>query len=133
MADISYRCYLVKCRRYVNKKHFNQHINPSIVKFKCYYMCNLSITLQQKTWSEIISFFLRYQSGYRFTEGLTRNFKLMHTYNEWNIKSLNYIQHNFWFQPSFLFYWTQSFTFFDMINGLKVIKIWNDCVTLHFA
>jgi len=25
------------------------------------------------------------------------------------------------------------FTFFDMISGFKVIKIGNDCVTLHFA
>jgi len=25
------------------------------------------------------------------------------------------------------------FNFFDMISGLKVIKIGNDCVTLHFA
>ena len=131
MAEISYRCYLVKCRRYVNKKHFNQNINPSIVKFKCYYMCNLSITLQQKTWSEIIWFFLRYQSGYRFTKGLTRNFKLMHTYKAWMKYKIPQLY------PTELFistlYWTQSFTFFDMINGLKVIKIWNDYVTLHFA
>mgnify|MGYP007133283830 CR=1 FL=1 len=48
---------------------------------------------------------------------------------EYNIKSLNYIQNNFIFQASFLL----SFTMFDMISGLKVIKIGNDCITLQFA
>ena len=42
------------------------------------------------------------------------------------------IQQNYRFQASFLFYWTKAFTFFDMISGLKVIQIGNDCVTLHF-
>ena len=59
---------------------------------------------------------------------LRTNFK-----REYNVKSLNYIQHNFRFQASFVFYWTMSFYYFYMISDLKVIKIGNDCVTLQFA
>ena len=46
---------------------------------------------------------------------------------KYNIKSPNYIQQNYSFQASFLFFWTMSFTCY------YVIKIGNDCVTLHFA
>ena len=73
-------------------------------------------------------------AGYCFTEGLTQNLNLRtHFKLEYNIKSLNYIQKSFRFQASFLFYWTMSFTMFDKVSGFKVIKIGNDCVTLHFA
>ena len=74
-----------------------------------------------------------YLPGYRFTKGLTQNLNL-HTNLKlkYILKSLNYVQQNFSFLASFLFYWT-VFYFFDMISGLKVIKIGNDCVTLHFA
>ena len=72
--------------------------------------------------------------GYRFTKGLTQNLNLRRHFKlEYNVKSLNYIQQNFRFQASFLFCWTLSFYFFDMISGLKVIKIENECVTLQFA
>ena len=50
--------------------------------------------------------------GYRFTKGLTQNLNLRTNLKlEYNIKSLNYIQHNFRFQASFLYYWTISFSF----------------------
>jgi len=50
--------------------------------------------------------------GYRLTKGLTQNLNLRtHLKLEYNIKSLNYMQHNFRFQASFLYYWTMSFTF----------------------
>ena len=72
--------------------------------------------------------------GYQFTKGLMQNLNLCTNLKlEYNIKSLNYIQQNLSFQASFLFYWTMSFTFLDMIRGLKVIKLGNDCVTLNFA
>ena len=52
----------------------------------------------------------RYTPGYRFTKGLTQNLNLHTNLKlEYNIKSLNYIQQNFKFQASFLFYWTMSF------------------------
>ena len=47
-----------------------------------------------------------------FTKGLTQNLNLRNNIKlEYNIKSLNYIQPNFRFQASFLYYWTMSFTF----------------------
>jgi len=71
-------------------------------------------------------------SGYHFTKGLTQNlstnFKL-----EYNIKSLNYIQQTLRFQALVLILLNYVFYFFDMISGLKVIKIGNDLVTLHFV
>ena len=43
--------------------------------------------------------------GYRFTKGLMHNLNLRTNLKlEYNIKSLNYIQQNFRFQASFLFY-----------------------------
>jgi len=49
---------------------------------------------------------------YRFSKGLWQNLNLRtHLKLEYNKKSLNYIQQNFSFQASFLFYWTMSFTF----------------------
>jgi len=58
-------------------------------------------------------------AGYRFTKGLTQNLNLCTNLKlEYNIRSLNYIQHNFRFQASFLnywtsflYYWAMSFTF----------------------
>ena len=50
--------------------------------------------------------------GYRFTKGLTQNLNLRTNLKlKYNIKSLKYIQPNFRFQASFLYYWTMSFTF----------------------
>ena len=87
----------------------------------------------QQTTSTIIQNFQK-TTGYRFTKGLTQNLNLRTNLKlEYNIKSLNYIQKSFRFQASFLFYGTMSFPFFDMISDLKVIKLGNDCVTLHFA
>ena len=49
---------------------------------------------------------------YRFTKGLTQNLNLRTNLKlKYNINSLNYIQPNFRFQASFLYYWTMSFTF----------------------
>jgi len=51
----------------------------------------------------------------------------------YNIKSLNYIQQTFSVQALFLHCILLSYVFylFDMISGLKLIKIRNDCVTLR--
>ena len=75
-------------------------------------------------------------SGYRFTKGLTQNLNLRTNLKlKYNIRSLNYIQPNFRFQASFLYYWTMSFTFstWSVVSGLKVITVGNNCVTLQFA
>ena len=53
---------------------------------------------------------------YRFTKGLTQNVNLRtHLKLEYNIKSLYF-----------------DFYFVYMISDFKVIKLGNDCVTLHF-
>ena len=75
-------------------------------------------------------------SGYNFTKWLTQNLNLRtHLKLEYNIISLNYIQQNFSFQASFLhcilLCYGVFLYLFDMISGLKVIKIRNECVTLR--
>jgi len=45
------------------------------------------------------------RTWFHFTKGLTQNLNLRtHLKLEYNIKSLNYIQHNYNFQASFIFY-----------------------------
>ena len=65
-------------------------------------------------WLGFVSFWreLLKVQGYRFPKGLTQNLNLRTNLKlEYNTKSLNYIQQNFRFQASFLFFWTMSFTF----------------------
>ena len=83
----------------VNNKSFQIHqMGPKTPKVD---LKTLQIALLQKL-----------HSGYRFTKELTQNLNLRKNIKlEYNIKSLNYIQHNFRFQASFLYYWTMSFTF----------------------
>ena len=60
----------------------------------------------------VLGFLMERPPGYRFTKGLTQNLNLRTNLKlKYKIKSLNYIQPNFRFQASFLYYWTMSKTF----------------------
>ena len=110
----------------ISKVYWVWHVTCYMLIWNWYF--NISLQVLSRYYSLFYSFYLFgtffrmlkngytsrgcWSPGYRFTKGLTQNLNLRTNWKlKYNIKSLNYIQPNFRFQASFLYYWTMSFTF----------------------
>mgnify|MGYP007091345658 CR=1 FL=1 len=105
-----------------------QSLKHNILRFMHEFLCAQSTTLScyKGCFTTLINkiSYIGLHSRYRFIKGLTKNLNLRTNVKiEFNIKSRNYIQLNFCFQTSFLYYWTMSFTFFTLEQWFKSYEV----------